>query len=158
MHAFGVRQKAKVGRQLRQLQHLAQAQPHALRRGGQIERAIGGIKGAVGRNDRMHVAARLRNFADAKVALALDAEQAEQTGEQRSFNMLADSALLALDVRGQHPHRDPHSSGQVANRCADPGRTEFGGASQAHEARIALCNLVKAGPVTRGTRAAEAGD
>ncbi|MCY1524000.1 hypothetical protein D9M68_589160 [compost metagenome] len=156
LHALGIREEPRVGHQAGEPENAAELDPHRLGGRRQVERPVGGFERAIGRDDGMHIAARLGHLALAQIALALHAEQRHEACQQRGFHMLPAPGGGALRDGRQDADDQPHSRRQVANGDAHPRWPRLRGARQAHEAGIALRDLVEARPVARRPFAAEA--
>ena len=83
-----------------------------------VERAVFGFKDTIRIDRRMIVAGLTRHIAAAEIALALDAEQADQRAKQRCFHTLTFAGYVALRHERRDSERTPHAGGEIADRHA----------------------------------------
>ena len=80
-----------------QIEKAAELAPHILGGDADVERSILGLDQAVGADHGMVVADGSRHLAEAEVALTLDAQQPDESADQRGVDALAEAARALLD-------------------------------------------------------------
>ena len=115
----GRRQKARIIRELRPFDRLAQLAPEALGQDGDNDRAVRRRKAAIGHDVGVARPHRFRVLAGDESELRKIAEHADEAVMKADIDEPPGSGLRALVQRGEDRHRPEHAADHIAERNAE---------------------------------------